>query len=170
MQPGWRCCQNKDSRFGLITMDLLERNINVQIKRLDEDSIFVRSSILDLHHSMFFEMEIDFISRKIKKVNAAMVKVPYPVCQEALTNIQKCVGLKLERGLAKKMADILGRNTGCTHILEIALAGARTASYAILNILADGKMWKDIIESDEERYEAVKGYLENSCIVFKKDA
>jgi hypothetical protein len=30
-------------------------------------------------------------------------------------------------------------------------------------------MWKDIIESDEERYEAVKGYLENSCIVFKKE-
>jgi hypothetical protein len=148
----------------------LERNINVQIKKLDEDTIFVRSSILDLHHSMFFEMEIDFITREITKVNAAMVKVPYPVCQNALTNIQQCVGLKLERGLAKRMADILGKNTGCTHMLEIALTGARTASYAILNILAEGRMWKDIIVSDEERYEAVKGYLDNSCVAFKKGA
>jgi hypothetical protein len=153
----------------MIAMDLLERNINVQIKKLDEDTIFVRSSILDLHHSMFFEMEIDFITRKITKVNAAMVKVPYPGCRDALANIQKCVGLRLERGLAKQMAEILGKNTGCTHMLEIALTGARTASYAILNILADGKMWKEIIESDEERYEAVKGYLENSCIVFRKE-
>lgn len=153
----------------MIAMDLLERNINVLIKKLDEDTIFVRSSILDLHHSMFFEMEIDFITREITNVNAAMVKVPYPVCQDALANIQKCVGLRLERGLAKRMADILGKNTGCTHMLEIALTGARTASYAILNILAEGRMWKDIIESDEERYEAVKGYLENSCIVFNKE-
>jgi hypothetical protein len=153
----------------MIAMDILERNINVQIKRLDEDTIFVRSSILDLHHSMFFEMEIDFLTREVTRVNAAMIKVPYPVCQDALANIQKCVGLRLERGLAKRMADILGKNTGCTHMLEIALTGARTASYAILNILAEGRMWKDIIESDEERYEAVKGYLENSCIVFKKE-
>ena len=154
----------------MIVMDLLERNINVQIKRLDEDTIFVRSSILDLHHSMFFEMEIDFITREITKVNVAMVKVPYPVCQDALAHVQKCVGLRLERGLAKQMADILGKNTGCTHMLEIALAGARTASYAILNILAEGRMWKDIMASDEERYETVRGYLDNSCIAFKKEA
>ena len=79
----------------MIVMDILERNINVQIKRLDEDTIFVRSSILDLHHSMFFEMEIDFTTQEITKVNATMVKVPYPVCQDALANIQKCVGLRL---------------------------------------------------------------------------
>lgn len=154
----------------MIAMDLLERNINVQIKRLDEDTIFVRSLILDLHHSMFFEMEIDFMTREITKVNAAMIKVPYPVCQDALANIHECVGLRLERGLAKKMADILGKNTGCTHMLEIALTGARTASYAILNILAEGRMWKDIMASDEERYEVVKGYLDNSCVAFKKEA
>ncbi len=154
----------------MIAMDLLERNINVLIKKLDEDTIFVRSSILDLHHSMFFEMEIDFITREITKVNAAMVKVPYPVCQDALANIQKCIGLRLERGFAKRMAEFLGKNTGCTHMLEIALTGARTASYAILNILAEGRMWKDIIASDEERYETVKEYLDNSCVAFIKEA
>jgi hypothetical protein len=152
----------------MIAMDLLERNINVHIKRIDEDTIFVRSSILDLHHSMFFEMEIDFLTRTITKANGAMAKAPYPVCQEALTNVQKCVGLRLERGLSKRMADILGKNTGCTHMLEIALAGARTASYAILNILAEGRMWKDIMASDEERFDVVKGYLEDSCIAFRK--
>lgn len=151
-------------------MDILERNINVQIKRVDEDTILVRSSILDLHHNMYFEMDIDFITREITRVSASMVKVPYPVCQNALDDIQKCVGLKLERGLAKRMADILGKNTGCTHMLEIALAASRTASYAILNILADGRMWKDIIAADEERYMVVKGYLDNSCVAFKKES
>ena len=170
MQPGGRCSKGEDCRFGMIVMDILERNINVQIKRFDQDTIFVRSSILDLHHSIFFEMEIDFTTREITKVNAAMVKVPYPVCQNALANIQKCVGLRLERGLAKRMAEFLGKNTGCTHMLEIALTGARTASYAILNILAEGRMWKDIIASDEERYEAVRGYLNNSCVAFRKEA
>ncbi len=66
------------------------------------------------------------------------------------------------------MAEILGKNTGCTHMLEIAITAARTASYTILNILSEGKKWKDIMASDEERYDVVRSYLDNSCIVFKR--
>ena len=109
-------------------MEILERNINTQAKKLDDDTILVKSSILDLHHNMFFEMEIDFGTKEIKSVKADMIKVPYPECKNALVNVHKIVGLKLERGLAKKMAEILGKNTGCTHMLEIALTASRTAS------------------------------------------
>ena len=97
-----------------------------------------------------------------------MIKAPYPECKNALDNIDEIVGMKLQRGLAKKMAEILGKNTGCTHMLEIAITAARTASYTILNILAEGKKWKEIMAADEERYEVVRTYLDNSCIVFKK--
>ncbi|UCE38514.1 MAG: DUF2889 domain-containing protein [Thermoplasmata archaeon] len=149
-------------------MEILERNINTQAKLTESGSILVRSSILDLHHNMFFEMEIDMDTKQIMSVSADMIKVPYPECKNALFNLQKIVGLKLERGLAKKMAGILGKSTGCTHMLEIAITASRTASYTILSILAEGKKWKDIMESDEERYEVVKAYLDNSCVVFKK--
>lgn len=149
-------------------MEILERNINIQTKKLKNGNLLVKSSILDLHHSMFFEMEIDISTRQIESVRADMIKAPYPECKNALANIQKIVGLRLERGLAKRMAEILGKNTGCTHMLEIAITGARTASYTILNILAEGKKWKDIMETDEERYEIVRAYLDNSCIVFKR--
>jgi hypothetical protein len=149
-------------------MEILERNINIQTKKLKNGNLLVKSSILDLHHSMFFEMEIDISTRQIESVRADMIKVPYPECKNALANIQKIVGLRLERGLAKRMAEILGKNTGCTHMLEIAITGARAASYTILNILAEGKKWKDIMAIDEERYEIVRAYLDNSCIVFKR--
>lgn len=149
-------------------MEILERNINTQAKLTESDTILVRSSILDLHHNMFFEMEIYLDTKEIKSVSADMVKVPYSECKDALFGLQKIVGLKLERGLAKKMAEILGKNTGCTHMLEIAITAARTASYTILNILSEGKKWKDIMESDEDRYDVVKAYLDNSCCIFKK--
>lgn len=149
-------------------MEILERNINTQAKKLGDDTILVKSSILDLHHNMFFEMEINIDTKEIWSIKADMIKVPYLECKNALANINKIVGLKLERGLAKKMAEILGRNSGCTHMLEIALTASRTASYTILNILSEGKKWKEIMKSDEERYEVVKSYLDNSCIVFKK--
>jgi hypothetical protein len=149
-------------------VEILERNLNIQTKRLENGNMLVRSSILDLHHSMYIEMEIDIDTRETKSVKADMIKAPYPECKDALANIQKVVGLKLERGLAKRMADILGKNSGCTHMLEIALTGARTASYTILNILAEGKRWKEIMATDEARYEIVRSYLDNSCIVFKK--
>jgi hypothetical protein len=148
-------------------MEILERNINTQAKRGGEDSIIVKSSILDLHHNMFFEMKIDIKTKEILSVSAEMAKIPYLECKDALTNVDMLVGLKLERGLIKRMAEILGKNTGCTHVLEIAIAAARTASYTILNILSEGKKWKEIMASDEERYDVVKAYLDNSCVVFK---
>jgi hypothetical protein len=117
---------------------------------------------------MFFEMTVDLDSKEIMSVDAEMVKVPYPECRDAILNIQSIVGLKLERGLAKRMAEILGKNTGCTHMLEIAITASRTASYAILNILSEGKRWKEIMATDEERYDVVRSYLDNSCIVFKR--
>lgn len=149
-------------------MEILERNINTKARKIGNDTILVRSSILDLHHNMFFEMQIDINTKEIKSVNGDMVKVPYPECKNAISDIQKIVGLKLERGLFKSMAEILGKNTGCTHMLEIAMTASRTASYTILTILSEGKMWKEIMGSDEEKYEVVRAYLENSCIIFKK--
>lgn len=149
-------------------LEILERNINIQTRKLKNDKILVKSSILDLHHSMFFEMKIDLNTKQIFSVNADMIKAPYPECKNALANIHKVIGLKLERGLAKKMAEILGKNTGCTHMLEIAITSARTASYTILNILAEGKKWKDIMATDEQHYEVVRSYLDNSCVVFKR--
>jgi hypothetical protein len=107
-------------------------------------------------------------SKEIKSVKAEMVKVPYQECKDALSNVKNLVGLKLERGLVKKMAEILGKNTGCTHMLEIAITASRTASYTILNILSEGKKWKDIIDSDDERYQVVRAYLDNSCVMFKR--
>jgi hypothetical protein len=150
-------------------MEILERNINTQARRGPENTIIVKSSILDLHHNMFFEMKIDFDTKEIISVSAEMVKVPYPECKSALANVNDMIGLKLERGLVKKMAEILGKNTGCTHMLEIAIAASRTASYTILNILSDGKRWKEIMASDDEKYQVVKAYLDNSCIMFKKE-
>jgi hypothetical protein len=149
-------------------MEILERNINTQAKRGAEGAIIVKSSILALPDNMFFEMQIDMESKEIKSVKAGMVKVPYPECKNALANVKNLIGLKLERGLVKKMAEILGKNTGCTHMLEIAIAASRTASYTILNILSEGKKWKEIMASDEERYQVVKAYLDNSCVMFKR--
>ncbi len=149
-------------------MEILERNINTKARKVGNDTILVRSSILDLHHNMFFEMKIDMESKEIKSVKAEMVKVPYQECKNALVNVENLVGLKLERGLVKKMAEILGKNTGCTHMLEIAITASRTASYTILNILSKGKKWKDITASDEERYQVVRAYLDNSCVMFKR--
>ncbi len=146
----------------------MERNINTHTKRLENGNIYVRSSILDLHHNMCFEMEINIDTKEIRWVSADMTKIPYPECKDALVNIHKIVGLKLERGLFKKMAGVLGKSTGCTHMLEIAMTASRTASYAILDILAAGQKWKDIIASDEERHGVVRSFLDNSCIVFKR--
>lgn len=149
-------------------MEILERNINTKARRAPDGAIIVKSSILDLHHNMFFEMKIDMESKEIKSVKAEMVKVPYQECKNAMVNVKNLVGLKLERGLVKKMAEILGKNTGCTHMLEIAITASRTASYTILNILSEGKKWKDIMASDEERYQVVRAYLDNSCVMFKR--
>ena len=149
--------------------DVYERNINIRLQPIDKNTVIVATSLLDLHHSITTEIKIDLTTQEIVDADAKMVRVPYSGCSNALVNVRKIIGLKVERGINKKIADLLGHAAGCTHLVEILQNAMRFSSSMLIGVRAGyGKVDKKRELSEEERIANVMPYLKNTCIVFKE--
>jgi|YelNatPaOPRAMG01_1025707.scaffolds.fasta_scaffold22083_5 hypothetical protein len=149
--------------------DVYERNINIRLYPINDKIVLVSASLLDLHHSISTEIKIDITTQEIIDADAKMVRVPYSACPKALINIRKIIGLKIEKGVNKKIADALGHSTGCTHLVEIIQNAMRFSASMLIGVRAGyGRVDKRKELTEEERIANVMPYLRNTCIVFKE--
>jgi len=63
----------------------------------------------------------------IREIVAAIEHAPYPLCQEALPNLQRLVGLVIGPGFNRRMHDLIGHTAGCTHLVTMMQAMANQA-------------------------------------------
>lgn len=150
-------------------MEIYERNINASVRREDEDQIMTKASLLDLNHNMRVELKIRISDREIIDATAQMTKTPFKVCAGTAHFITRLVGLKIERGVTRKMADLLGRSAGCTHLYELSVEAARLSSNVLLGFETGDVEWRERKLSDEEFISRAKGFLANSCLPFRVD-
>jgi hypothetical protein len=148
--------------------ELYQRNINVTVELLDDDHIVVTSSLLDLDHSIRFSMEVHTATRTIVAGRAQMIRVPFRRCRDTLPLAERIAGLVIERGINKKMANLLGRNTGCMHLVELGMTATRMAA-AVLAEAGGGLVDRDLFESlsEEELIAIGMPLLKNTCLVFR---
>ncbi len=149
--------------------EIYERNINITVSRQNEKEILTRASMLDLNHHMRVELTIDLRLEMIVNAEARMVKVPYELCQLALANIKKLVGLKIKRGINKKIVDALGRSEGCTHLVDLSMEAVRLSANVMVGLTKVGDEWFHPVGSEKEQIARVKPILNNSCLPFKEN-
>ena len=119
-------------------MEIYQRNINAALKKLDAETMLVEAAFLDLDHSIAVTLRIDQPTRTITAARAEMVKVPFETaCRETLSHMANLEGLVIERGIGKRVANAVGRNTGCVHLVELAMTAIRLAANALVG---DGTM------------------------------
>ncbi len=148
--------------------ELYQRNINVTVERSDPEHIIVHSSLLDLDHSIRFSMEIHAPTKTIRRASAQMIRVPFRKCRETLSLTEKIAGLVIERGINRKLADALGHDTGCMHLVELSMTAARMAAAVLVEAqrgLADREHFEAL--SEEERIAIGMPFLKNTCLVFR---
>lgn len=148
-------------------MRIYERNINVKVEQPREGIILVVSSLLDLDHNMVIEMEIDVNTKEVLQARGENLKTPFAGCNFALNNVKRLVGIKIERGLIRQLNEIFGRETGCNHLYEVALAACRLAAIILLGLKNKGMLAKSTHEHDEQLIEGLMPALKNTCIIFK---
>ena len=147
---------------------ILERNMNIKILPLKGSVCLLKSSLLDLAHSMHVELEVDLKSGEIIRADASMPKVPYKVCRSALVNISKLAGLKIGRGVTKQVANIMGRDTGCTHIVEVIQSTIRFGAAMMIGEQVGHEHSDEVKNLDEKaKINVYKPFLRNSCVAFK---
>lgn len=149
--------------------ELYQRNINVTVERdADPEYIIVHSSLLDLDHSIRFSMKVHARTKRIEQASAQMIRVPFRKCRETLPLTEKIAGLVIERGINRKLADALGHDTGCMHLVELSMTAARMAAAVLVEAqrgLADREHFEAL--SEEERIAIGMPHLKNTCLVFR---
>ena len=146
---------------------LTERSINLKVLENTPDTIIARGSILDQVHNIAVELEIDINTLEILRADGQMIKVPFAACRPALENIEGIVGLNINAGVTRAIADTVGGKHGCIHLSEVMVETVRLAANSIFGIKCGGKKWRKGELSDEEFWGRVKPLLKGTCIVFK---
>ena len=148
--------------------EIYERNINISVGQLNEKAILTKASLLDLNHNIRIELTVDVNTKTITDAKAFMVKSPFGICQQTLSKIGNVVGLKIERGIHKKLVDALGHADGCTHMVDLAMEAVRLSANVMLGFSQFAREWQERKLSDEEFIAQVKPVLKNSCLPFKE--
>ncbi len=149
-------------------MDIYERNINTAVSQVEKNHILTRASLLDLSHNITMELKIRISDKEIVSAKSCMIKVPFDVCNKTLGKVSKIVGLRIERGVTKELVNRLGKSTGCTHLVELAVAACRISSNVILGLSSGSKEWRERKLPDEVFRQRAMPFLKNSCLPFKE--
>ena len=150
--------------------EIYERNINSSIIKKDENTFVTKASILDLNHNMIVILTFDIESKTITDAYAQMVKCPFKICRATLVNMKKLIGLKIERGINKKISHIVGRSHGCSHLFELCVDAVRLTSNVMLGLNFNEEEWRDEWKErytpDEVFIERTKPFLKDTCYPF----
>ena len=126
-----------------------ERNINTSVAKLEDGILLTKSSLLDLNHHMGLSFVIRMEDQEIIKAEAFMNRAPFKVCRETLENVSSAVGLRIERGITKKLGKIIGGSRGCVHLLEVAKEAVILSSNILLGQQLGHDEWIHRELSDE---------------------
>lgn len=150
--------------------DIFERNINIKLSPFDSENFDLNVSLLDLSHSIHATLRINLNTQTIVEAEAKMMRVPFSVCNFAEKNIKKLIGLKVQRGVNKQIATIVGRSEGCTHLVEMLQSALRFGAAMLIAKSAGYESYgKSEGLSEEERIARSMPLLKNTCVVFKSD-
>lgn len=149
-------------------MEIYERNINAAVRREGEHHIITKASLLDLNHNMRVEIKVNIMTREIESAEAQMTKTPFMICFQTAKFAENMIGLKIERGIIRRLSELFGRSEGCTHLYELAAEAVRLSSNVLIGFVTGDKEWRERRMSDDDFIHRAKGFLKNSCLPFKE--
>ncbi len=147
-------------------MDIFQRSVHSNVKRLDGDRILVASSLLDLEHSFHLEMTVRVSTGEIEAAKGSMSKTPLSRCQKGAEGIPSLVGLRIDRGIIREVHQRLGGPRGCAHMVELINDAVRLVSMLLIGGKVD--YWDELKKTMTEEEIVARGRerLRNTCLVF----
>jgi hypothetical protein len=147
-------------------MDIFQRSIHSNVKKLDDDHLQVASSLLDLEHSFNLELRVRISTREIEVAKASMSKAPLSRCFSALGSFSQLEGLIIDRGIIKEMYSRLGGPKGCAHLMELLNDAVRLTSMLLIGESVGYRPDLKKTMTEEEIIAQGKKKFRNTCLVF----
>lgn len=102
--------------------------------------------LLDPYHHIEMSFRVradDPRAMVIEDVHATMERVPYPVCRKPLERVPLLNGVRVERGLRRRVTRAVGGPQGCVHLVDLFMEGVRLAIQAVVVV------WTQHLPPDE---------------------
>ena len=150
-------------------MDIFQRSIHSNVKKIDDDHLQVASSLLDLEHSFYLELTVRISTHTIEAAKASMSKAPLTRCFSALESFSQLEGLTIDRGIIKEMRSRLGGPKGCAHLMELLNDAVRLTSMLLIGESVGYRPELTKTMTEEEIIAQSKKKLLNTCLVFAEE-
>jgi len=111
-----------------------KRDIGINLYLLDNGNGLLEATMLDASHLIKLEMEVHPDTRTIVSASSELVIHPYPLCKMVEDRAKNLAGLKIEKGVMKKVGLAVGTSSGCVHLRELAMETINFAATALVGV------------------------------------
>ncbi len=122
-------------------------------------------------HLMVVDLVLAFPSLEIVEADVVMEVTPHTGCTKIEVEYQKLVGLSIARGFSRKVKDLFGGPSGCTHIgaLLQAMAPVAIQSMWSMRALNPGTSVSISKEADIESRRKAMSFNINTCHIWDEE-
>jgi hypothetical protein len=160
------------------------RNYDVRTYRIDASTMRIRGRLTDTKpaglyvdgdsetldvHDMVVDLVVGYPELTIREVTVVMDTHPHTSCPSIEPAYQHLLGASIARGFTRRLTELFGGPSGCTHVGALLKAMAPVAVQSMYSMqLADPnkpKRWNGDEHDPEERVRA-QAFVRNSCHVW----
>ena len=148
-----------------------KRDIGIEAFELENGHLMLEATLLDPYHLIRLNIHIDPQTKTITNAKSEFASHPHSGCPFVAPKAKQMIGLKIERGITRRVSQLIGGNEGCVHLRELALETINFAATALIGFDEGfGLMSRDFNLLDEtKKLEISKPLLKNTCYIYKED-
>ncbi|MCK4278597.1 MAG: DUF2889 domain-containing protein [Desulfurellaceae bacterium] len=147
-------------------MLIFERSINSKAYMNNDEVKIIAIFKDDIAHYLKLTVFFNKNDKVIEDVDCEMPKTPFDKCKGVKGIARKIIGLRVEKGISKKIFSQIGGREGCVHLAELAVEAVKMFSLLVMGIETEyfTEGYKKL--SEKEQIELSKKYLKDTCFVF----
>ncbi len=148
-----------------------KRDIGIDAFELENGNLMLEATLLDPYHLIRLNIHIEPQTKTIVYAKSEFANHPHKDCPIVSVKASLLIGLKVERGIVKKISQLIGGSEGCVHLRELA---TETINFAATTLIGYdegfGLMSRSFnILEEKERIEISKDLLKNTCYIYREN-
>lgn len=148
-----------------------KRDIGIEAFELDNGNLMLEATLLDPYHLIRLNIHIEPNTKTIIHAKSEFANHPHAACPFVAQKANSLAGLKIERGITRKVSERIGGSEGCIHLRELTLETINFAATTLIGYDEGfGLMSRDFnILDEKKKFELSKSLLKDSCYIYKNE-
>lgn len=143
-------------------MYLFNRSISINVQSEDGKMLIVNGLFIDMHHEICLTLTVDFEQYVILNAEGELIRTPQQECRQTKELLRNLNGLSLEKGVRKRIQAAVGLNSGCTHLVDLAVECVKGVLQAKFRLM-------QLSLSKEEFEQKLHEHLEGTCYYHNRE-